>query len=108
MRWEGGVSLMSMDVPLGSAAARVAVMTTDEVVMLAAQESLASDFHITLLDAGEGVQALQNEVPLEAVLLDLDNAEGSAEAMVALISQLSATDEDLVLIGLRSEERHVG
>ena len=91
---------MSMDVPLGSAAARVAVMTTDEVVMLAAQESLASDFHITLLDAGEGVLALQNEVPLEAVLLDLDNAEGSAEAMVALISQLSATDEDLVLIGL--------
>jgi DNA-binding NtrC family response regulator len=100
MRWEGGVSLMSMDVPLGSAAARVAVMTTDEVVMLAAQESLASDFHITLLDAGEGVLALQNEVPLEAVLLDLDNAEGSAEAMVALISQLRATDEDLVLIGL--------
>src|SRR5260370_29163566 len=89
-----------MDVSLGSAAARVAVMTTDESFMLAAQESLASDFHITLLDAAEGVLALQNEVPLEAVILDLDTPDGSAEPMVELVGQLRARDEDLVLIGL--------
>src|SRR6266852_22393 len=75
-------------------------MTTDESVMLAAQESLASDFHITLLDAAEGVLALQNEVPLEAVILDLDTPDGSAEPMVELVGQLRARDEDLVLIGL--------
>ena len=91
---------MSIDVPFSSAAARIAVMTTDESVMLAAQESLASDFHITLLDAGEGVLALQNDVPLEAVILDLDTPEGSAEPMVELVSQLRKRDEDLVLIGL--------
>src|SRR5260370_21826757 len=91
---------LSIDAAFGSAAARVAVMTTDESVMLAAQESLASDFHITLLDAGDGVLALQNEVPLEAVILDLDTPEGSAEAMVELVNQLRARDEDLVLIGL--------
>jgi DNA-binding NtrC family response regulator len=91
---------MSNEVPLGSAAARVAIMTTDESVTLAAQESLASDFHITLLDAAEGVMALQAEVPLEAVILDLDAYEGAAEPMVELVSQLRASDEDLVLIGL--------
>jgi DNA-binding NtrC family response regulator len=87
-----------IDIPFESLAARVAVMTTDESVMLAAQENLASDFHITLLDAGEGVLALQNEVPLEAVILDLDASEVSAKLMVELVSQLRATDEDLVLI----------
>jgi DNA-binding NtrC family response regulator len=91
---------MSIDVSLASVAARVAVMTTDESVMLAAQENLASDFHITLLDAGEGVLALQNQVPLEALILDLDAAEGTAEPMLELVGQLRARDEDLVLMGL--------
>jgi DNA-binding NtrC family response regulator len=89
-----------MDIPFASLAARVAVMTNDESVMLAAQESLASDFHITLLDTGDGVLALQKEIPLEAVILDLDASERSAESMVELVSQLRARDEDLVLIGL--------
>ena len=95
----GGTGVL-IDVPFSSAAARIAVMTTDESVMLAAQENLASDFHITLLDAGEGVLALQSEVPLEAVILDLDTPEGSAEPMLELVSQLRAKDEHLVLIGL--------
>jgi len=89
-----------MDIPFGSLAARVAVMTNDESVMLAAQENLASDFHITLLDSREGVLTLQKEIPLEAVILDLDASEGSAESMVELVGQLRARDEDLVLIGL--------
>ena len=91
---------MPIDIPLDSLAARIAVMTTDESVMLAAQENLASDFHITLLDSSEGVLALQNEVPLEAVILDLDASELSTKPMGELVSQLRATDEDLVLIAL--------
>jgi DNA-binding NtrC family response regulator len=91
---------MHMDAALGSLAARVAVMTNDESVMQAAQESFASDFHVTLLDTGEGVLALQKEIPLEAVILDLDVSQRSAESMVELVSQLRARDEDLVLIGL--------
>jgi hypothetical protein len=50
-----------MEVLISSGAARIAVMTTDESVTLAAQESLASNFHITLLDAAEGLLAVQNE-----------------------------------------------
>ncbi len=104
----GGVSGLSIEIPFGSAAARVAVMTTDESVMLAAQESLASDFHITLLDSVEGVLALQDQTPLEAVILDLDLAldpgagksDKTAEDMYEVIRQLRAKDEDLVLLGL--------
>lgn len=89
-----------MDVPLSTGAARIAVMTTDESVTLAAQESLASDYHTTLLDAEEGLFALQSEVPLEAVILDLDTEDGVAEPMIELVRQLRVRDEDLVLIGL--------
>ncbi len=89
-----------MEIPFSSGAARIAVMTTDESITLAAQETLASNFHITLLDAGEGLLALQSEVTLEAVLLDLDAADGVVESMIALVQQLRARDEDLVLVGL--------
>ena len=89
-----------MEIPVSSGAARIAVMTTDESVTVAAQDSLASKFHITLLDAPEGLLALQKEVPLEAVILDLDTVDGVAEPLLELVAQLRAHDEDLVLIGL--------
>ncbi len=88
-----------MEIPF-SGAARIAVMTTDESVMLAAQESLASDFHITLIDAEEGLTALQDEVAVEGVILDLDVSDGLADSAAELVRRLRAQDEDLVLIGL--------
>jgi DNA-binding NtrC family response regulator len=91
---------VTIDAPFSSAAARIAVMTTDESVMQGAQESLAPNFHITLLDAAEGVLALQDEVPLEAVILDLDASDGGAELLAELVSQMRTRDEHLVLIGL--------
>jgi hypothetical protein len=60
-RLELGACSSDMEVLISSGAARIAVMTTDESVTLAAQESLASNFHITLLDAAEGLLAVQNE-----------------------------------------------
>ena len=91
---------MPTEVPLGSAAARIAVMTTDESVMQGAQENLASDFHITLLNAAEGVLALQKEVPLEGVILDLDGSDAPVEPLVELVSHLRERDEYLVLVAL--------
>ena len=55
---------MAMDsIPTG-AAARIAVVTTDESVQLAAQEVLASAFHTTLLGSGEqiGTGAAHGEI----------------------------------------------
>jgi DNA-binding NtrC family response regulator len=91
---------MPMDAPFPTAAPRIAVVTTDESVMLAAQESLASDYHTTLLDSPAGLLALQREVTLEAVLLDLDLIEGPPEPMLELVAQLRKREEDLLILGL--------
>lgn len=82
-------------------AARIAVLTTDESIKLAAQETLASDFHTTLLDAVEGLLALQNDVPLEGVIIDLDlDRPSGSDSMIDVVSQLRTHDEDIVLIGI--------
>lgn len=81
-----------------STAPRIAVVTTDESLLTAAQERLASDYHTTLLDSYDGLIALQRQVPLEAVLIDLDLA--SALEVAELVHKLRKDDEHLVLIGL--------
>ena len=84
-----------------SLAARIAVLTTDESIKLAAQETLASDFHTTLLDAVEGLLGLQNDVPLEGVIIDLDlDRPAGSDSMIDIVSQLRAHDKDIVLIGI--------
>ncbi|HLO05575.1 MAG TPA: sigma 54-interacting transcriptional regulator, partial [Terriglobales bacterium] len=92
-------------IPTG-AAPRIAVVTTDESVQLAAQEVLASAFHTTLLDSGEQVLPLLAEATVEAVILDLETAHASDDQMLQLVRQLRAHDEDLVLLGFtRSHNR---
>ena len=85
-------------IPTG-AAPRIAVVTTDESVQLAAQEVLASAFHTTLLGSGEQVLPLLAEATVEAVILDLETAHASDEQMLRLVRQLREHDEDLVLLG---------
>jgi DNA-binding NtrC family response regulator len=75
-------------------------MTRDDSVTLAAQERLASDFHTTLLDSPEALFALQQDVPLEAVILDLDTPDGAIDSMLQFVGKLRSSDEDLVLTGL--------
>jgi DNA-binding NtrC family response regulator len=89
---------MAENIPIG-AAARIAVVTTDESVQLAAQEVLASAFHTTLLGSGEQILPLLAEVSLEAIILDLETADVSDDATLRLIRQLRAGDENLVLLG---------
>ena len=89
---------MAENIPTG-AAPRIAVVTTDESVQLAAQEVLASAFHTTLLGSGEQILPLLAEVSLEAIILDLETAHISDDATLRLICQLRAGDENLVLLG---------
>jgi DNA-binding NtrC family response regulator len=89
---------MAENIPTG-AAPRIAVVTTDESVQLAAQEVLASAFHTTLLGSGEQILPLLAEVSLEAIVLDLETAHVSDEATLRLIRHLRADDENLVLLG---------
>ncbi len=90
---------MAMDsIPTG-AAPRIAIVTRDESVQLAAQELLASAFHTTLLDSGEQILPLLDEVSLEALILDLEAPPASDHEMLRLIRRLREHDEHLVLLG---------
>ena len=90
---------VAIDTYTTGAAPRIAVVTTDESVQLAAQEVLASAFHTTLLDSGEQVLPLLAEATVEAVVLDLETAHASDDQMLRLVRQLREHDEDLVLLG---------
>ena len=81
------------------AAPRIAVVTTDESVQLAAQEVLAAAFHTTLLGSGEQVLPLLVEATVEAIILDLETAHESDEETLRLVRQLRQHDQHLVLLG---------
>ena len=90
---------MAMDTIPTGAAPRIAVVTTDESVQLAAQETLASAFHTTLLGAGEQILPMLDEVSLEALILDLETAYPSDQETLQLIRKVRQRDQYLVLLG---------
>src|SRR6266851_8980430 len=97
---------MAMDTIPTGAAPRIAVVTTDESVQLAAQEVLASAFHTTLLGSGEQVLPLLSEVSLEALILDLETTYPSDQETLRLVRRVRERDEHLVLLGFtRSHNR---
>ena len=75
------------------------MVTTDESVQLAAQETLASAFHTTLLGAGEQILPMLDEVSLEALILDLETAYPSDQETLQLIRKARQRDPYLVLLG---------
>ncbi len=81
-------------------AQRIAVITADERLEPAVQEFLASTFHTTLLNSADQVLALQRELPLKAVIADLDDQDDSGETRLELIQQLRRADPHVVLFGL--------
>jgi len=85
-------------IPTG-AAPRIAVVTTDESVQLAAQEVLASAFHTTLLGSGDQILPLLDEASVEALVLDLETACTSTKETLRLVRELRERDEHLVLLG---------
>jgi DNA-binding NtrC family response regulator len=90
---------MTMDTIPTGAAPRIAVVTTDESVQLAAQEVLASAFHTTLLGSGDQILPLLEEASVEALVLDLETACESTQETFRLVRQLRERDEHLVLLG---------
>ncbi len=82
------------------AAPRIAVVTGDETLVPAVQESLVSTFHTTLLSPSDSVLNLLHEVPLEAVIVDLGAADESNQQGVLLLEELRRVEPDLVLFAL--------
>jgi|HubBroStandDraft_1064217.scaffolds.fasta_scaffold04341_2 DNA-binding NtrC family response regulator len=88
------------------AAHRIAVITADERLEPAVQQFLASTFHTTILNSPDELVGLQNDAPLKAVIVDLDDVDDSGEQRLELISALHKADPGMVLIGLaRSRSR---
>jgi DNA-binding NtrC family response regulator len=81
-----------------SAAPRIAVVSTDESVIAAAQDILAADFHTTLLNSAADVLTLHAEGPLQAVLIDIETGATTEEEALALVRELGRADRDIVLI----------
>jgi DNA-binding NtrC family response regulator len=99
---------MATEVKPSGAAPRIAVVTTDESVQVAAQEVLASAFHTTLLSSGEQIWPLLSEASLEAIVLDLETAHISDEEVLRLVRKLREHDQTLVLLGFtRSHNKAV-
>lgn len=87
-------------------AQRIAVITADDRLEPAVQEFLASTFHTTLLNSADQVLTLQREVPLKAVIVDLDDQDDSGNPRLELVQELRGMDPSLVLFGLaRSRNR---
>ena len=85
---------------------RIAVITADERLEPAVQEFLASSFHTTLLNSPDQLVGLHNDVPLKAVIVDLDDVDDSGDQRLELIAALHQADPGVVLIGLaRSRSR---
>ena len=97
---------MTEDVQSQGSAHRIAVVTADERLEPPVQEFLASSFHTTLLNSLDQLIALQNDVPLKAVIVDLDDVDDSGDQRLALVEALHNADPGVVLIGLaRSRSR---
>jgi DNA-binding NtrC family response regulator len=96
---------MAMDTIPTGAAPRIAVVTTDESVQLAAQDVLASAFHTTLLGSGEQILPILDEVSLEALILDLETACASDQDTLRLVRKLCERHEHLVMLGFTAAIR---
>ena len=90
---------MPEDIRSQGDAQRIAVLTADGRLEPAVQEFLASSFHTTLLNAADQVLALLQEVPLKAVIVDLDDHDDSGDQRLRLVEELHRADPSLVLIG---------
>jgi len=87
-------------VPPTQRPARIALICTDESVLPMVQESLAPFFHITFLNAGKEIFALQQEAPLDGVILDIDPVTPGEKDGCDVLRDLRALDQDIVLFAI--------
>jgi DNA-binding NtrC family response regulator len=87
-------------------ARRIAIVTTDESVLPDAENFLAPAFHTTLLSNPDDLMALLTQVPLDAIILDLDTVAASTAQGLEVLQELRGMGEDLVLIALTRSHSH--
>src|SRR5919108_2416707 len=85
---------------------RIAIVTTDETVLPDVEKFLRPAFHATVLGSADQILPLWTELPLDAILLDLDTAGTSTKDGLSILGELRALSSDPVLVALtRSTSR---
>ena len=84
----------------------IAIVTTDESVLPDAENFPASAFNTTLLSNPDDLMALLTQVPLDAIILDLDTVAASTAQGLGVLQELRGMGEDLVLIALTRSHSH--
>ncbi|MGH9531525.1 MAG: sigma 54-interacting transcriptional regulator [Terriglobales bacterium] len=87
---------------------RIAIVTTDEEVLPDVQHFLAPSFDTRLLRSKNEILPLLSQVPLDALIVDIDTAGKNTEDGVAVLRDLRRINQDFVLIALtRTRSRQV-
>ncbi len=85
---------------------RIAIVTTDESVLPDVEKFLAPNFNTTFLSNPDDILPLLTQVPLDAILLDVDTVAGSTAQGLEVLQELRGMSEDFVLIALTRSHGH--
>ena len=92
--------------PGSTEARRIAIVTTDESVLPDVEKFLAPNFNTTFLNNPDDILPLLTQVPLDAILLDVDTVAGSTAQGLEVLQELRGMSEDFVLIALTRSHSH--
>lgn len=85
---------------------RIAIVTTDETALPDVEKFLAPSFHTSFLKSADQILPLWTELPLDAIILDLDTAGAGSSEGIDILGELRQISEDPVLVALtRSSSR---
>jgi DNA-binding NtrC family response regulator len=89
-------------------ARHIAVVTTDESTLPDVEQFLAPAFNTTFLNSADEILPLLSQVPLEAIILDVDTVAGNTNDGLSVLGELRNMNQDLILMALtRSRSRSV-
>lgn len=87
---------------------RIAIVTTDEEALPDVQQFLAPAFDTRFLQTKGDILPLLSQVPLDALIVDIDTAGEDTEDGVAVLRDLRRISQDFVLVALtRTRSRQV-
>ncbi len=87
---------------------RIAIVTTDEKVLPDVEKFFAPAFDARFLQSKSGILPLLSQVPLDALIVDIDTAGVDTEDGVAVLRDLRRISQDFVLVALtRTRSRQV-
>src|SRR5207245_9503689 len=89
-------------------ARRVAIVTKEEAALPDVQQFLAAAFHTTFLNSDDQILPLLSQVPLDAIILDIDTVAETTNEGRDVLGELRRIHEECALVEMnRSQKRAV-